>query len=451
MASRYWYYKIIIKVIFITLTALAITYFFLKKQIDFSVYFSLILILQVVSLIKFINKTNQKIAFFFNAIDNDDSSIHFSLHKKNKSVKDLHKSLNRVNSLIQKIKIENRQKEQYFHSILEQASVGLLTLNKKGHILFANKTVKSLLNYEQLNHIQQLKRIDEKLFALVSKLKSFDQKLISLTNERETVRLSIRSKPITIGDEKLTLVIIQNVNTELDVQETETWVKLFKVLTHEIMNSITPITSLSETISNIFKNGNEKILSSELSNQDIEKAIKGLDVINAQGKDLIAFVESYRALTKIPKPEKKIISVETLFNKIRILSSQEKGFHDIKFEVFIISNDLEVYADEKQIIQVLLNITKNAIQSINKTPNINGCIKLKAEKDINNIIKISVIDNGMGIKPENLDQIFIPFFSTKKDGSGIGLSFSKYIMQLHGGSLQINSSNKKLTEFTLSF
>jgi nitrogen fixation/metabolism regulation signal transduction histidine kinase len=450
MASKHIYYKIIIKVLCITLTAIGLAYFSINKHLDYGVYIGIILCFQVASLIKFLNKTNRKIAFFFDAIENDDSAIHFPVHTKDKSIKELHKSLNRVNFLIQKVKIENKQQEQYYHSILEQAAVGLLTLNEKGHILLANKTAKKLLNYEQLTHIEQLKRVDEKLFTLISQLKPFDQKLISITDERETVQLTIRSKPIVIGNESLILVIIQNINNELDEKETDAWIKLFRVLTHEIMNSIAPITSLSETLSTIYTKDSKTIQPSELNEKDIEKTIKGLNVIKDQGKVLTSFVASYRSLTKISKPEKEIVLVETLFNKIRILSSQEEGFQDIKFEVFIKSKGLEIYADEKQIIQVLLNLTKNAIQSINKTHN-KGVIKLIAETGEYSNIILSIEDNGAGIPLGIQNQIFIPFFTTKEGGTGIGLSLSKHIMRLHDGSLNMSSIPNISTIFSLKF
>lgn len=450
MASKHLYYQIIIKVLFITITAFGLAYFSLDKHIDYAIYIAVILCFQVAALIKFLNKTNRKIAFFFDAVENNDSAIHFPLHTKNKSVKDLHKSLNRVNFLIQKIKIENKQQEQYYHSILEQAAVGLFTLNDKGHILLANKTAKKLLNYEALTHIEQLKRVDEKLYKLVSQLKPFDQKLTSMTNERETIQLTIRSKPISIGNEHLNLIIVQNINNELDAKETDAWIKLFRVLTHEIMNSIAPITSLSETLAAIYTKDGKAIQPKALSQKDIEKTIKGLDVIILQGKDLTSFVESYRSLTRIPKPEKEIIIVETLFNKIRILSSQEEGFQDIIFEVSITPKHLEIYADEKQIIQVLLNIVKNAIQSINKT-NIQGKIQLKAEKDEHSNVIVCITDNGSGIPLDIQDQIFIPFFTTKDTGTGIGLSLSKHIMRLHGGRLQVTSKPNALTTFCLKF
>src|SRR5690606_38489116 len=238
MASKHIYFKIIVRVLFLLIASFCFTYFILQKQIDFSIYLGIIIIFQVIGLVKFLNNTNRKIAFFFNAVENDDSTIHFPVHTKDKSLNELHNSLNRVNHLIQKVKIENKTQEKYYHTILEHATIGILTVNQKGHIILANKTAKKLLSYESLTHIQQLKRIDEKLFAITSQLKPFDQKLVELHNEREVVKLTVKATPIKIESNDLLLVIIQNISNELNDNEVDSWVKLFRVLTHEIMNAI---------------------------------------------------------------------------------------------------------------------------------------------------------------------------------------------------------------------
>lgn len=443
------YLKIIVRVLLLVMTIFCFSYFLIKKQFDFSAYLGIIIVFQVIGLIKFLNATNRKMSFFFNAVENDDSSIHFPVYIKDKSLQELHKSLNRVNHLIQKVKIENKTQEKYYHTILEQATIGILTLNEKGHIVLANKAAKDLLNYESLTHIQQLKRIDEKLFLLISQLKPFDQKLIELFNEREIKKLTIKATPIKIDNQNLLLVIIQNISNELNDNEVDSWVKLFRVLTHEIMNAIAPITSISETLSDFYKTEKGLISPSEIKEEDIVDVVKGLDIIQTQGKDLTNFVESYRTLTKIPSPKKDIIKVTLLFEKIRILVSQERGFSQTKFLINVIPENLEIFADEKQIIQVLVNLVKNSLESLNQNPN--GIIKLSGIK--NNLGKPSllVIDNGGGIPPNLLDQIFIPFFTTKEEGTGIGLSLSKHIMRLHGGNLHVNSILYKQTIFTLDF
>ncbi|GGF82776.1 sensor histidine kinase [Wenyingzhuangia marina] len=449
MASKNIYYRILFKVLLLVITCFGCSYFILQKHIDFAIYVGIILIFQVINLIHFLNTTNRKIAFFFNAIENDDSTISFPTQTKDKSLRDIHKSLNRVNKLIQNVKVKNKTQEKYYHTILEHASIGILTLNDQGHILLANKTAKTLFNYDSLTHVQQLKRVDEKLFRLISQLKPFDQKLIQLPNEREIVQLTIKTNPIKINNEESLLVIIQNISNELNDNEVDSWVKLFRVLTHEIMNTITPITSISQTLSDFYQQENQFISASEITNQDIHTLVNSLNIIKDQGDNLIKFVDSYRTLVKIASPDKEIINLATLYNKIRVLVSQEPGFNNVKFEVHITPKDLEVYADEKQLIHVLINLTKNALQSLYN--NSNGVIKLYGKKDKEGKILLQVIDNGPGIGPDFIDQIFIPFFTTKDDGNGIGLSLSKHIMRLHGGSIKVNSIPNEETTFSLIF
>ena len=452
MASKRLYLIIIVRVLLITLTAMVLGYAALEGKISYVIYIFLLLSFEVFLLIKFLNKTNRKIAYFFNAIENEDSTIHFPEHIGDPSMVALNKSLNNVNNLIQKVKINNQTQEKYYHTILEQAAIGILTLNEKGHIILANCTAKSLLNYENLTHIEQLKKIDQKLFNLISKLKPFEQKLIQLPNEREMVQLTIKATPIKIDNKDFLLISIQNINNELNDQEVDSWGKLFRVLTHEIMNSIAPITSLSETLSDFYKNEEGLISPDEIDESDILNTVKGLEIIQNQGKDLISFVNSYRSLTKIPNPEKEILLVQSLFEKILILVSQEYGFGDVKFTIDIAPKLLEVYADEKQLIQVLFNLTKNALESFRKQEKQEGReIVLKGEKNASNKIIISISDTGPGIAPELLDQIFIPFFTTREEGSGIGLSLSKHIMRIHNGNLQVASVPNKKTTFKLTF
>ena len=449
MASRNLYLALILRVVALTITALGFAFLVLENQLGFSFFTGSILLLQAVLLIQYLNKTNRKIAYFFNAIENQDSSIHFPEEMENQSIKDLNKSLNRVNHLIQKVKIENQSQEQYYQTILEQAAIGILTVNKKGHILFANATVKKTLNYESLTHIQQLNKIDGQLFSLISTLKPFQQKLIQIPNERESVALTIKASTIILNDETLLLVVIQDIRNELESKEIDSWIGLIRVLTHEIMNSIAPITSLSETLAKIFYKENQLISPEHLQAKDIQNTAKGLAVIQSQGNSLINFVSSYRSLTKIPKPDKELLLVQAIFEKIRILVSQEEGFDNVKFELEINTMNLEVFADEEQLVQVLINLVKNAMQSLHQQSD--GIIKLRARRDTFEKVILSVSDNGPGISDQLITQIFIPFFTTKKNGTGIGLSLSKHIMRLHDGNLQVKSIPNQKTTFTLTF
>ena len=449
MLSKNVYIILVLRVIVLTGTAIGFSFLIVENQMGLAVFIGVVLLVQMLFLIQYLNSTNRKIAYFFDAIKNEDSSIYFSEEVGNTSISALNKSLNRVNKLIQKVKIENQHQEQFYQTILEQAAIGILTINEKGHIIVANASVKRILNYESLTHIQQLKKIDKQLYTVISKLRPFQQQLIQIPNEREQVILTVKASSIILNDETLLLVVIQDIRNELESKEIDSWIGLIRVLTHEIMNSIAPITSLSETLANIFKQENQLISPTDLQEKDIQNTAKGLAVIQSQGNNLINFVSSYRSLTKIPKPDKELLSVLAVFDKIRILVSQEEGFENVKFVLEISPKNLEVFADEKQLVQVLINLVKNALQSLCEQSD--GIIKLSGRSTAFGKVILSVSDNGPGIPDPLINQIFIPFFTTKEKGTGIGLSLSKHIMRLHQGSLQVQSIAHHQTIFTLKF
>jgi len=449
MWSKKWYFMIVFRVALITLTAFGLAYFIAKNQWNIGIYFGVLLAVETLFLIRFLNKTNTQIAYFFNAVENEDSTIHFPIDQDGLTISELNGSMNRLNYLLQEAKIEIETKEQLYQTILKQASIGILTINKKGHILSSNPMAGALLDYENLTHVEQLQRIDPSLYQLISPLNPLDHSLIKLTTEKEQKELTISMSSISIEGTPLFLVLIQNIQQELNQKESDSWTGLITVMTHEIMNAIAPITSLSSTLSSIFKKEGKPIPSDDLSSKNITNTIIGLDTIQDQGQSLMDFVQAYRSLTKVPIPSRKILKVKTLFEKIRILVSQEQGFDNIQFRIVVEPEDLECFADEQQIIQVLFKLTQNAIQSL-KTQS-GGRIILTATKTENGKIILTVNDNGAGIPLELQEQIFIPFFTTKKQGSGIGLSLSKQILRLHGGTLKVKSIPRESTAFSLIF
>lgn len=449
MASRNFYVKLIIKVLLLAIIALLMAFAFFNKQYTISIFLLLLFSVQTAFLIKYLNHNNRKIAFFFNAIKNEDFTLRFPEKGDVGSFNELNQSLNTLNHMMQEVHLKNQAQEQYYQEIIKQAEIGMLTFNNRGHILFANPKVEKLLNYTPLNHIKQLAQVDVKLYEIFKNIEPFERKLFQLTNERETIQLAIKSNEILLNKERLNLITIQDINNELDKKETDSWIKLIRVLTHEIMNSVTPITSISESILNYFKDEKGVVMADQIDKSKIYNTAKGLEVIKNQGKDLMSFVQSYRSFLNVPTPDKELIKVDQLFEKVKVLTSQEKGFDTISFELINLSKDLEIYADEKLITQVLVNLSKNAIQSLKETPDaqlqfISG-ITEKGKKYI--IVK----DNGPGIPSEIMNQIFVPFYTTKNDGTGIGLSLSKQIMHLHGGTLNVYSIPKRETLFTLTF
>jgi len=447
MASRNFYIQLIVRCILLTVTALAIAFSFVYQSYIGFGFASLILIAQVASLISFINSTNRKIAYFFDAIKNEDFTLRFPERVNIKSFKELNQSLNRVNGLIQEVHLQLQIRENYYQEILKQADIGIMTFNEKGHILFSNPTLEKLLNYSPLNHIKQLRQIDKNLYSIFEPFESFERKLFQLTNEREQKQLALKCTPMTMNKKPFLLVVAQDIHHELDEKETDSWVKLIRVLTHEIMNTITPITSISDSILKHFKS----VESESSRTVEIEKmtsSIRGLKVIRDQGTDLMEFVQSYRSFLNVPKPDKTLIPAHKLFEKARVLTSKEAN-ENTKIKWSIQPNGLQFFVDEKQITQVLINLVKNAAHSLEGTAN--GEIHVTASVDGNDRKYIEVKDNGPGIPEELIEEIFVPLFTTKDKGTGIGLSLSKQIMQRHGGSLKLHSEVAKETVFTLLF
>lgn len=447
MASRNFYIQLITRVVLLTLTALGIGYAAVNTSYIALFLMVVLLVGQVLSLITFINSTNRKIAYFFDAIRNEDFTLRFPEQVTIKSFKELNQSLNRVNGLIQEVHLQLQIRENYYQEILKQANIGIMTFNQKGHILFSNPTLEKLLNYSPLNHIKQLNQIDKGLYDIFKPFEPFERKLFQLTNEREQKQLALKCTPMTMDKKPLLLAVAQDIHHELDEKETDSWVKLIRVLTHEIMNTITPITSISDSILRHFRSiaaDNSQSIDKEL----MTSSIRGLKVIRDQGGDLMEFVQSYRSFLNVPKPDKTLIKAHKLFEKARVLTSKEAN-ENTRINWSILPNGLQLFVDEKQITQVLINLVKNAAHSLEETEN--GDIHVTASIDRNDRKYIEVKDNGPGIPEDLVDEIFVPFFTTKDKGSGIGLSLSKQIMQRHGGSLKLHSEPGRETTFTLLF
>lgn len=450
MISRNLYFQIIVRVLAIVLVALAAGFVYTEKSsLGLPAILLLLELPLVFSLISFLNSTNRKISYFLESVQNNDSALLIPGNITGKTVRELVEGLNKINIQIQHLKIENQQREQYFQTLLEHVATGIITFNQKGFVLHANSAVKKMLSVEVLTHVHQLERINHNLYQSVQNIKPFEQKLVSIVTERGTIELSLKATSFKTQNEELMLLSVQDIRNELDEKELDSWMKLIRVLMHEIMNSIAPITSLSESLSQLFTIEGREVLPEEVNEKTIWTTVRGLNVIGEQGNGLISFVESYRKLTRLPKPEKKPFKAESLVSRIRILYNSFENSDRVKLSVSIKPADLDLFADENLIAQVLLNLVKNAIEAVGEKEG--GQIRIVVVIASTGKPEIQVYDNGPGIPREILEQIFVPFFTTREKGSGIGLSLSRQIMRLHGGSLQVHSTPDKETVFTLGF
>lgn len=450
MLSKKLYVNIIIRTIPVVLLSLLLGFLIFKAEsVRLSIICSILLIIATVALIMFLNRTNRNIKFFFDSVRNDDSTLSFSLENKSGNIRELHRSMNQVNQQIGQLKIENMRQEQFFQKILELLATGIITYDKKGFIHHANSSAKRLLSAENLTHISQFERIDRRLFSIITAIDS-DEKHLVTANTREGVKnLLLKSTASGSGDDRLTILSLQDIKNELDEKEIDAWMKLIRVLMHEIMNSITPITSLSESLQKIYRTDTGPVRPEKVTSKDLEFTLRGLEAIREQGKGLMHFVESYRKLSHITKPDVKAFRVSYLFNRVAILAEalENRGKSQILFTIQ--SSDYNIYADIDQISQVLINLIKNALEANEKNPA--GIIKVSSVITQKNNPEILVSDNGPGILKENLENIFVPFFTTREKGSGIGLSLSRQIITMHGGSLTVVSNPGIETLFRLRF
>lgn len=448
--NRSFLLNILLRILSIVLVAFAAGWTFFSAEYFFlSLVLLLILLILVISLIYYQNSVNERINYFFEAIKNEDFSQAFPFRKNDKIIQKLNQSLTEVNIKFQKIKIENHQQEQYFRALIEHVNTGIMTHDEKGFVLHANSTVKKLLGLEQFTHLKQLEKVDPNFINALKQIQQQGQKLISINGKQGKINVSVRASSFKNKDQNLTLLSVQDINKELDEKELDSWLRLIRVLTHEIMNSIAPVTSLSESLSNFFQKEGQAISPEEINEKMIATTIRGLEVIKEQGKGLVSFVESYRKLTRLPRPEKKEIVVQDILEKILLLNKAEHHESKIQIKIDLESSDIRIHADEKMISQVLINLVKNAREALSEREN--GKIELLSGFNKKGQVEVCVKDNGPGIPKELLDEIFVPFFTTRENGSGIGLSLSRQIMRLHGGSLSIRSIPEKETVFCMIF
>lgn len=442
--------NIVIRILLLVALSVFLGYSLLKyNSLRISFLCILAIVFLAISLITYLNSTNKKISYFFDSVRNDDSSLFFPAVEKDRNMNAIYRSMNKVNHQIQQLKIENRQQEKYFQILLEHLATGIITYDRKGFILHANSSAKKVLSTEVLTHLKQLERIDKKLYQVISSIKASERRLIAINNGQGEIQLLLKATSVKTYDNELIILSIQDIKSELDEKEIESWMKLIRVLMHEIMNSITPIASLSESLSDLYSKDGNPVLPEQLTSREIAITLQGLNVIKEQVKGLMSFVESYRKITRIPEPEKKLFKVIDLINRVRILYDSMEKNGKTEFSFSLKDPDLEIFADQNLISQVLINLVKNAHEANENNPD--GKIVIEAGIDNNHHPEICVIDNGPGISEENLDEIFVPFFTTRQNGSGIGLSISRQIMRVHRGTLKVRSVPGRETVFCLTF
>jgi nitrogen fixation/metabolism regulation signal transduction histidine kinase len=400
-----------------------------------------VVIAQVAELIHYINRSNRDIASFLLSIRHDDFSTSFQEQGTRNSFGELYQSLNQITDQFKRIRAEKESNFQYLQTIVKHVNVGLMCFDEQGEILLMNRALQNLLRKPHLGQVDSLRHIDPQLLEAVQQLQPGERALLKLNIDNEPRQLAIQAVAFKLQEKGYRLISMQDIKGELDANELEAWQKLIRILTHEIMNSVSPIISLTATIQDILEE--DEVLSESEAAEDLQVAMAA---ISKRSQGLLHFTEAYRDLTRVPTPQIQPVDARALIEGIEVLfrtKMEEKG---IAFHLHLPATGLQLEADPELIEQVLINLFQNAIDALEGIPDAQITVTGFRNEDGKAVLQIG--DNGPGI-PESLqEQLFVPFFTTKEKGSGIGLNLSRQIMRRHGGSISFQSQGEG-TVFTL--
>ena len=374
-------------------------------------------------------KMRAKVSYMLDALE--DKELNFRFDEKRLRGRKFNKTLNRLRNIFDKERHEIIEQEKYFGLMLDHVKTGIAVVDKDGRIAYCNNTALSLLGIATFGHIRQLRAVSESLYELFQTIADRNEERASYYNESGKMTISLTASEATINKDVVRIIVFNDISSDIAENEQESWSKLIRVLTHEIMNTVTPISSLSETLLNF---------------EDVSEEVRnGLTTISESSKGLIKFVDSYRNLTRVAPPVKKAFYFKDLAERAINLTREQAVLNGAICTYEELTDDIILYADEGQITQILINLIKNAIQADARH------IVITAQITFSENIVISVSNDGHPISCESREEIFIPFYTTKQEGTGIGLSLSRQIMRLHNGTLTLSRSDDSKTTFTLLF
>jgi two-component system nitrogen regulation sensor histidine kinase NtrY len=447
MIFKRYEWRLLLRVLILFITLAATSIIAVQGLYLYMIIACPLLVYELVDMIRFQKKAQDEVSQFVESIHYRDFSRHFDVRRAPTELKPLRKGFNEINTTFKLISRERETQYHYLQKILELVDTGILSYeNETGETGWLNEAFKNLIGIPYLKTIHSLEKREEALYKEIIKLKPGESKVITITRNQQLIKILIAASVLRSDDKMYKLVAFQNVSEALDETESKAWQKLLNVMTHEIMNSVAPISSLADTLKNRLQS--PEIANSPVSSQ-LEDLELGIDTIKRRSEGLLKFTESYRNLNKITKLDLKKILVRDLFENLSSLMHPTMEKKHIELEIVLRDPALAIEADINLIEQVLINLMVNAIEAVKDTDAPRIC--LSAELQANNRTVVKVADNGMGMPTELMDKIFIPFFSTRKTGSGIGLSLCKQIMLLHKGNIQVQSAEGKGSAFLLQF
>jgi two-component system, NtrC family, nitrogen regulation sensor histidine kinase NtrY len=439
--------RILIRVLLMFLTLSLASFLLVKGWYERLALLLPVIIIQLVDFYNFHRKAQQEVEQFVESIHYRDFSRYFDVKEAPLELQSLRHGFNEINSTFKLMGREKETQYQYLQKILELVNTGILSYEpKSGEIGWMNESFKNMLGVPYLKTINSLERRDANLYQEILALRPGENKIVSLTKDKNVYKTLMAATAFQTDGRVYKLVAFQDVNEALDETEAKAWQKLLSVMTHEIMNSVAPISSLAETMLHRLKESARLLEGQPGALEDLEL---GIGTIQRRSEGLLKFAETYRSLNKITTLNLKKVYARDLFETLHVLMEPTLDQKHIEMDILLLDTDISLEADTNLIEQVLINLVVNAIDAVKE--NAEPRITLAAYSGNNGRPIIKVGDNGMGMSPEVMDNIFIPFFSTKKSGSGIGLSLCKQILLLHKGNIQVQSIEGVGSSFLLHF
>jgi two-component system, NtrC family, nitrogen regulation sensor histidine kinase NtrY len=444
--------NILLRLLLLLITIGASVFLLLKSLLAYAVLVLLVLIYQVWELLRFITKSNFELDQFIESIHYRDFSRHFDVKNAPEPVKDLRKGFNEINSTFKLISREKEMQYIYLQKILELVETGIISYEvESGELIWMNDSFKKIMGIPYLKTIHSLEKRDAQLYQDILSLKPKENKITSIVTDKNAIKILLSATAFQTDDKIYKLIAFQNVNEVVDETESQAWRKLLSVMTHEIMNSIAPISSLADTLNyRLSALNSQQTDNSKMSPYLLDDLQVGIETIQKRSEGLLKFAETYRNLNKITTLNLKKVYARDLFENLYQLMHPTLEAKNIELEIILKNPDLQLDVDTNLIEQALINLLVNAIEAVKEVEHAKK-IQLSAYISPNNKTILKVADNGSGMSEEVLDKIFIPFFSTRKSGSGIGLSLCKQIMMLHKGHIQVQSVEGEGTAFSLQF
>ncbi|HOY15691.1 MAG TPA: ATP-binding protein [Haliscomenobacter sp.] len=446
MYLRTFSFGLVFRIILIILLIGAITWAFPQtNQMALTVLLGVLLLWRIINLYSYVNITNRKLVRFLESVRYDDFSVRFAANQDDPVFRELSKQFNEVLDAFRQVRADKEANSQYLQTIVQHVNTGLLAFDESGRIELINNAALRLLGLYRLKALKDLQEDNPELQAMLKNIGSSGSVLYQAAVDRQ---LSITGTSIRMRGKMIKLVAIQNIQSELENKELEAWQNLTRVLRHEIMNSVTPIASLVSTMRDIVQQEIQQVAHGSTETwQDLNEA---LEVVENRTNGLMNFVNAYRTFTSIPKPMLSPVMVLPLVQRITSLFAPTLKDKGIQLVYDIQPADLSISIDQDQIEMVLINLIKNAVEILEGQSQARIEIKSAVDQTAQRAV-LEVIDNGPGIEPNALEQIFIPFFTTKEDGTGVGLSLSRQILQMHGGVLSVESQLGNGARFSLIF